>query len=39
MHEFMMNCLHILAAILSILGTAAAVLIITGTIKGIIDAH
>ena len=39
MHDFMMNCLHILAAILSLLGTAAAVLIITGTIKGIIDAH
>lgn len=39
MHEFIMNCLHILAAILSILGIAAAALIITGTIKGIIDAH
>ena len=39
MHEFMTNRLHMLAAILSLLGTAAAVLIITGTIKGIIDAH
>lgn len=28
----MMNCLHILATILSLLGIAAAVLIITGTI-------
>lgn len=34
-----MNCLRILAAILSILGIAAAVLIINGIIKGIIDAH
>lgn len=39
MHEFMMNCLHILATILSLIGIAAAVLIITGTIKVIIDAH
>lgn len=39
MHEFMMNCLYILAAILSLLGIAAAVLIITVTIKGIIEAH
>lgn len=37
MHEFMMNCLYILAAILPLLGIAAAVLIIT--IKGIIEAH
>ena len=34
-----MHDLHILAAILSLLGIAAAVLIVTGTIKGIIDAH
>lgn len=39
MREFMTNRLHRLAAILSLLGIAAAVLIITGTIKGIIDAH
>lgn len=39
MHEFMMNCPHMLATVLSLLGIAAAVLIITGTIKGIIDAH
>lgn len=39
MHEFMMNCLYILAVILSILGIAAAALIITVTIKGIIDAY
>lgn len=38
MHELMMNCLYMLAAILSVLGTAAAVLILTGIIKGIIDA-
>ena len=39
MHEFMANRLHMLAASLSLLGIAAAVLIITGTIKGIIEAH
>lgn len=39
MHEFMMNRLHLLAAILSLLGIAAAALIVTGIIKGIIDAH
>lgn len=38
MHELMMNCLYMLAAVLSVLGTAAAVLILTGIIKGIIDA-
>lgn len=38
MHEFMMNCLYLLAAILSILGAVTAVLILTGIIKGIIDA-
>lgn len=38
MHEFMMNRLHLLAAILFLLGIAAAVLTITGTIKGVIDA-
>ena len=39
MHEFMTNRLHMFAASLSLLGIAAAVLIITGTIKGIIEAH
>ena len=39
MHEFMTDRLHMLAASLSIIGIAAAVLIVTGTIKGIIDAH
>lgn len=38
MHELMMNCLYMLASILSVLGTAAAVLILTGIVKGIIDA-
>lgn len=37
MHELMMNCLYLLAAILSILGSAAAILILTGVLKGIID--
>lgn len=39
MHEFMTNHLHMFAAILSLLGVAAAVLIVTSTIKGIIEAH
>lgn len=34
MHELMMNCLYLLATILSILGTTAGILIV----KGIIDA-
>ena len=38
MHESMMNRPYMLAAILSLMGTATAVLILTGTIKGIIDA-
>lgn len=37
MHEFMMNCLYMLAAVLSVLGTTAAILILTGVVKGIID--
>lgn len=37
MHEFMMNCLYTFTAILSVLGTTAAILILTGVIKGIID--
>lgn len=37
MHEFMMNCLYLLAAILSILGAVTAILILTGVVKGIID--
>lgn len=38
MHELMMDCLHLLAAILSLVGSATAILILTGIIKGIIDA-
>lgn len=38
MNELMMNCLYMLAAVLSVLGTAVAVLILTGIVKGIIDA-
>lgn len=37
MHEFMMNCLYLLASILSVLGAVMAVLILTGVVKGIID--
>lgn len=37
MREMMMNCLYMLAIILSILGTTAVTLIIIGIVKGIID--
>lgn len=37
MHELMMNCLYMLAIVLSILGTTAAILILFGVVKGIID--
>lgn len=37
MHEFMINCLYLLASILSLLGAATAILILTGVVKGIID--
>jgi hypothetical protein len=37
MHELMMNCLYVLAIVLSILGTTAAILILFGVVKGIID--
>lgn len=33
----MVNCLYMLAAILSILGTTAVILILIGVVKGIID--
>lgn len=37
MRELMMNCLYLLATILSILGTTAVILILIGVVKGIID--
>lgn len=37
MHELMMNCLYMLAIVLSVLGATAAILIIIGVVKGIID--
>lgn len=37
MHELMMNCLYLLAIVLSVLGTTAAILIIIGMVKGFID--
>lgn len=37
MHELMMNCLYMLIILLSVLGTTAAILIIIGMVKGIID--
>lgn len=37
MHDIMMNCLYLLATILSVLGVTAAVLILVGVVKGITD--
>lgn len=37
MHEMMMNCLYMLAIVLSVLGTTAVILILIGVVKGIID--
>lgn len=37
MHELMMNCLYLLVILLSMLGTTAAILILFGVVKGIID--
>lgn len=37
MRELMINCLYMLAFVLSVLGTTAAILIIIGMVEGIID--
>lgn len=37
MHELMMNCLYMIVIILSILGSTAAILILIGAVKGIIE--
>lgn len=37
MRELMVNCLYMLAMVLSVLGTTAAILILIGMVKGIID--
>lgn len=37
MHELMMNCLYMLAIVLSVMGTTAAILILIGVVKGVID--
>lgn len=37
MHELMMNYLYMLAIVLSVLGTTAAILILIGVVKGVID--
>lgn len=37
MRELMMNCLYMLAIVLSVLGTTAVILILIGVVKGIID--
>lgn len=37
MHELMMDCLYMLAIVLSVLGITAAILILIGAVKGVID--
>lgn len=37
MHELMMNCVYILFIVLSVAGTTAAILILIGVVKNIID--
>ena len=37
MYEFMMNCLYMLAIVLSVLGSTAVILILIGAVKGIIE--
>lgn len=37
MHELMMNCLYVLATVLSVLGSTGVILILIGVVKGIID--
>lgn len=37
MHELMMNCLYMLVIVLSVLGATAAILILIGVVKGVID--
>lgn len=37
MHELMMNCLYMIVIILSVLGSTAALLILIGAVKGIIE--
>ena len=37
MRELMMNCLYMIAIVLSILGTTSVILILIGVVKGIID--
>lgn len=36
MRELMMDCLYLLALVLSVLGTTAAILILIGMVKGIV---
>lgn len=37
MHELMMNCLYMLVIVLSVIGSTAALLILIGAVKGIIE--
>lgn len=37
MHEFMMNCLYMIVIVLSVLGSTAAILILIGVVKGVVE--
>lgn len=37
MHELMMNCLYILATVLSVLGSTGVILILIGAVKCIVE--
>lgn len=37
MHELMMNCLYMIVIVLSVLGSTAAILVLIGAVKGIIE--
>lgn len=37
MHEFMVNCLYMFVIILSVLGSTAAILLLIGAVRGIVD--
>lgn len=37
MHELMLNCLYMLAIVLSVLGITAVILILFGVVEGIVN--
>lgn len=37
MHEFMLDCLYLLAILLSMLGITSVILVLIGAVKGVVD--